>query len=399
MPKYLLLDLKDGYRIDHAWKFDSSNLNLRTGSNTGNFAFRYSILNFLIADDSEIQIGGFDSLENTAGYDAVILACSNWIGTNATHERINRSRMESLLKIDIPVLAIGLGTQMHYEQSAADLGEFTSGLLKVLCEKSLSISVRDEFTFNLLTGYGFANIYATGCPSNFICPNINLGVDLCNKLKVIVESIGGWFDLLTAIQEYGGKNAYSSNVFSQHYNFLSTYPSQYFVQDFPLISSLLTFPFDLPNEYSQKLFPGISGVDAHAYKRMIRECSIYFTDFSSWMSHLRKFDISFGMRLHGNMAALQAGVPSIVIAHDLRTKELTKLMSIPSIDPLDFINMDLSSPDTIAKYMLLAYGEYDSTRSNLAFRMIDCLKYSKIPPSKQLILIASQNLNQHVGDL
>src|SRR3712207_6450775 len=52
-------------------------------------------------------------------------------------------------------------------------------------------------------------------------------------------------------------------------------------------------------------------------------------DTATWMEELRAHDFSFGTRIHGNIVALLAGTPSVVLAHDSRTLELCRYHDIP----------------------------------------------------------------------
>ena len=48
-----------------------------------------------------------------------------------------------------------------------------------------------------------------------------------------------------------------------------------------------------------------------------------------WIDYLRGTDFTFGTRIHGNIAALLAGTPAYVLAHDMRTLELARYFEIP----------------------------------------------------------------------
>lgn len=47
---------------------------------------------------------------------------------------------------------------------------------------------------------------------------------------------------------------------------------------------------------------------------------------------MRDMKFSFGPRIHGNIAAILAGTPGVVLAHDGRTLELSKYHEIPTVD-------------------------------------------------------------------
>ena len=61
-----------------------------------------------------------------------------------------------------------------------------------------------------------------------------------------------------------------------------------------------------------------------------------FFDLESWVRHDRRYDFSFGMRFHGNVAAILAGVQSLFLTFDSRTKEMTDYFSLPSISAESF---------------------------------------------------------------
>ena len=55
----------------------------------------------------------------------------------------------------------------------------------------------------------------------------------------------------------------------------------------------------------------------------------FYVDPWPWIDDLRDFDFSFGTRIHGTIAALLAGTPAVVLAHDSRTLELARYFDIP----------------------------------------------------------------------
>jgi hypothetical protein len=57
----------------------------------------------------------------------------------------------------------------------------------------------------------------------------------------------------------------------------------------------------------------------------------FYLDPRTWVHDLQRADFSFGTRIHGNIAALIAGVPAFVLAHDSRTLELARALDIPHL--------------------------------------------------------------------
>jgi hypothetical protein len=110
-----------------------------------------------------------------------------------------------------------------------------------------------------------------------------------------------------------------------------------------------------------------------------------FFDVASWMSYYRRFDFVIGMRIHGVMLALQAGVPAVCIAHDSRTRELCEFMGVPHVlaskvisgihrDQLaDFWDMDMQSFDANRLDLAGKYGKFlngNGLKSDLLDRML-----------------------------
>lgn len=58
----------------------------------------------------------------------------------------------------------------------------------------------------------------------------------------------------------------------------------------------------------------------------------FFSDPSSWRQYMASRDLFLGDRFHGGVAALQVGVPAIMIRGDLRVTELTDFFGIPGVD-------------------------------------------------------------------
>ena len=52
-------------------------------------------------------------------------------------------------------------------------------------------------------------------------------------------------------------------------------------------------------------------------------------DPKTWIEELSAYDFAYGTRIHGNIAALLAGTPAVVLAHDSRTLELCRSLRHP----------------------------------------------------------------------
>lgn len=58
---------------------------------------------------------------------------------------------------------------------------------------------------------------------------------------------------------------------------------------------------------------------------------LYFVTPPPWLAALAAFDAVVGARLHGAMAGLAAGRPSLLVTTDSRTAELARVMRLPHV--------------------------------------------------------------------
>jgi len=80
-------------------------------------------------------------------------------------------------------------------------------------------------------------------------------------------------------------------------------------------------------------------------------------DPKTWVQYLREFDFAFGTRIHGIVAAILAGTPAMLLAHDSRTLELADYHSIP------YRRIDQVTPDVTAAE-LQAEADYTAFHAN-----------------------------------
>jgi hypothetical protein len=102
---------------------------------------------------------------------------------------------------------------------------------------------------------------------------------------------------------------------------------------------------------------------------------IYY-DVDQWLEDAARFDLSIGLRLHGNMVAFQSGCPAVWIHHDARTQELAETMALPSMDLKEFN----SAPDlqAVKNRVNFDMNHYAQTRITLLARYIEILEVNNI---------------------
>jgi hypothetical protein len=218
-------------------------------------------------------------------------------------------------KLTVPVTVIGVGAQAEIGGDASSLAEMSDAVrafVTAVLDRSASIGVRGEFTKSYLLDLGFPDeaIEIIGCPSLFTYgdtlrlhkPEIQIGTGsrLAMNLSPDVPDIGA-FSL-----RHG--DAYPHLV--------------YITQDREDLDLLLYgTPFPAPLDPTA---PNHIGHPLYQQDRMRM-----FLDAWTWIDYLTAQDFVFGTRFHGNVAALLAGVPAMLLTHDSRTAELAVYHGIP----------------------------------------------------------------------
>ncbi len=92
----------------------------------------------------------------------------------------------------------------------------------------------------------------------------------------------------------------------------------------------------------------LADVPIHSSHPLFQENRVrFYVEPWPWIDDLRAYDFAFGSRIHGNIAALLAGTPAFVLAHDSRTLELARYFEIPH-RPIPAVAPDVDAADLYA---------------------------------------------------
>ena len=122
----------------------------------------------------------------------------------------------------------------------------------------------------------------------------------------------------------------------------------------------------------------------------------YFVDSSTWINYLKDFDFSFGTRIHGNIASLLAGTPSVVLTHDSRTRELVEYFKIP-YKRIDEVSSELNISDLYndADYTVLNKEHRKCYNTFINFLNKNGLKTIFSPNSQNMV----ENFDNKLGNI
>ncbi|GAA2110267.1 polysaccharide pyruvyl transferase family protein [Microlunatus panaciterrae] len=318
MPRILVRAHKNPFMVASAEKTLSDNL---IGQNTGNLVFSQAVYRLLSTTDNTLSTGGIGSgtvaEELSEKYDHVVVPLANAFRPKYVERLDTMSAIFEKLTIPVTVLGVGAQASLEGEQRNADLLEpAVRRFVRAVLRRSGSIGVRGEFTQQYLKslGFGDSDVEVIGCPSMFM-----YGPDL--KISKKVESLGPDSPIALNISPYVKEMGPISLRHAERYPNLV-----YMAQNLSSLELLLEGHYPMGKKSPMRT----SGVPVTLEHPLIRQDRVrFFLDPSTWFEHLAQYDFSFGTRIHGNIAALLAGTPALLLAHDSRTLELAEYHHIP----------------------------------------------------------------------
>ena len=166
--------------------------------------------------------------------------------------------------------------------------------LKELSNLTDFIGVRGYRTLEILKKLGINNAEAVGCPSYYIK----------GRNRVIEKVPYNNFKLA-----FGGK-LFSSNI----------QEVSYILQDELQIIELLYFKSrQLTHNFNYNL----------DYLALSEKRYVSFSNMEDWENYLKDFTMYMGLRMHGAIVALNAGIPAVAMNPDSRAAEMCELFKIP----------------------------------------------------------------------
>lgn len=292
------------------------------GTNAGNMLFYTAAWRTLLTEGTELVADGYaterqpprgEAERINREYDRIVIPLANAFRRSFL-PKLDRLT-EVIRRVDVPVSVMGVGAQFSLTAGVDDapdeLRDSVRAFVAAVLDRSPSIGVRGEFTRDFLAGLGFADdtIDVIGCPSLYgfggdgaLSPRRPLTPDsrVAVTYSPYLRDIGPFVREVT-----------------------SAFPDSYVVPQ--TIEALALMLWGEPTRYAAKR--DLPESAEHALYRTDR--MRFFVDATTWIDTLRDRDLVVGTRIHGTIAGLLAGVPSILIAHDSRTRELAEYHAIP----------------------------------------------------------------------
>lgn len=346
------------------------------GLNSGNLLFTKAIALHAELDKIYSWNTNLDNIDNE--FTKCIIPCANFLGPHADMAWL-LTRMQGYHG---EFVGIGLGAQANNQDEIPIVPDGTVQWLQRIVRSRQSdhpnISLRGPFTHQVLDRLGLADsACVTGCPSNFISSDPLLGKTISRKLNNLFARVGvasahyRWTYLAKAEQDLFKLVRESDGIY------VMQSPDE-------MILAGTIYHEQIPDEIIESIrlmcAPELSLPEVVEYiKKYFRT---YF-NISEWMSEMARCSLVIGARIHGVMAGLQAGVPSLCIAHDSRTAELCEVMHIPHLTRAD-VSKGINKTQ-IEEALAINWDNYDKRRAELLGIYYDFLVNNNIAPTNHLI--------------
>ncbi|MGA1831519.1 polysaccharide pyruvyl transferase family protein [Rhizobium wenxiniae] len=289
-------------------------------NNSGNLLFAQSVFKSLSKANTEIDVTRYKADPASADeinekYDAFVLPFAN--AFRGSFEKQLRAHTDLIKKLKIPCVVVGIGAQTDMDFSQlkgspidAAAKEFAAAVL----DKSAIIGVRGEYTREYLNNLGFSAVETIGCPSMYLNGE-NLKVE--KKVAALDR------DSLVTV-----------NITNKQGSIVE----RFFARTLEDHSQAVYVPQDMEDAHllmwgkPRKEAGSADGIPSDLSSLYIATgAARFFTDVRTWLDFMRPRHFAIGTRIHGNVFALLAGTPGMVIAHDSRTLELSQYYEIPHV--------------------------------------------------------------------
>lgn len=294
--------------------------------NYGDMLVCSALMRQIGAFDKKVRVGfGYELKEEV---DVAVVRGSTYLHGGFDFE----GAIKTLDSINVPVVVVGLGAQNPTKDlTFLDSNEKAKEFIQKLAEKSQSISVRGEFTAEVVKRLGAKNVRITGCPSMFYtlkCPSVTvpellaspqrrLGVSLHTGLmkNIFCRAPVEARELHGQLINFCIRNASGVSLYEQGVGL-----------EFNIADKTLAYP-----ERIKAAEEVIGRLNAQRYltaedliARMVSVLSI-----EEWLAKARDQDAMIGFRFHGNMVALLQGSPCLYYVYDSRLEEFCEIYNLP----------------------------------------------------------------------
>ncbi len=308
------------------------------GFNSGNLVYAYSLYRFLMADPDTEVVPDYYRVEknrHSAGFvDRVNQEFSLYVIPLADVFRgAFAPKLKALTRfirqLKIPVVLIGAGVSSRFDQNFLEDHPYDDVIKEFLTEvlnHSAMLGVRGENTVRFIEKFGFKaeqHVTAIGCPSLY-----TYGEDL-TALRRYLEVHPDWKQHLDDGQMIITNNPFAPDHVQKIMRRISEqHPGSIFIPQRmeEMVAMATGRDLDYAKAKTRPDYPQKADDPLFVQGR-----ARYFTDYVTWADFVTGSTVYVGVRLHGGIINLLHGVPTLLLAKDVRTMEVAEYHKIPYI--------------------------------------------------------------------
>lgn len=311
-----------------------------TCPNWGNKLWFQGLISEIQTPENTITFRSDESIDYiNNNFDFIIYPMANFFGIEYKDNMHPLAETFSQIKIPTYIIACGAQAKSYDDLNKLvdNIGEQSKRFISSIYATGGEFALRGHFTKEFFNKLGFTSAVVTGCPSLF-----QLGRDFKVKTEKFSEGdfnpcFNGNVSLYdSAIEKY------NSCYFDQDQYFYMIYDKNYIVNN-DFISLIRYYHYE-------KL----------AIIKLLAENKLLnIPNMNDWHAFLKnkKFNYSFGSRIHGSIMAILAGIPSTVVAIDTRTQEMADFFDIPYV--MHSKNKRFSTKEIYQTYLDADYNKFN----------------------------------------
>ena len=369
-------------RLPRPFLDDSHSLMGNAGLNFGNLAFWYGA-SFLSKDSTQF-FGWNSKADEIRSCDLIMIPAANWLSNTTDFGFLS----DIIEEVDKPVVILGLGIQSNKGIDEIRLKDGTLRFVHSIAKRTPTMLVRGELTKQFLNSLGVDNVAVGACPSLFINKTLKLGSIIQQKIAELKDK--GRPNIAIHALNFGEVEL--KRVERLLFSMASQFNADYIIQSPQSFVKVL-----LDETLSEKDLSSLSSLHKFiapniSYSDFISEVkqrTTFYNNIPSWILRLRQMHCVINTRIHGAMLGIAAGLPSICIHHDIRTKELSQATGIPAIGvgELQSWDMDIHELFSLSSFN----GEYfDANRAEKALTTRRALEQLGVTVNEDIVRISSQ---------
>lgn len=372
---YLAESLGD---VPRAWNRGVAELLRATGGNAGNLAFWHAAR--LLFDAEEVQLVSRDTraCDVAASVEVFVIPAANFL-----HAGADLARLAELVRaLSRPCLVVGLGAQAESEAAPPTLKPGTLDFLREVSRLAPNICVRGTFSRDFCAALGVHNTTVLGCPSVLVNPDARLGERIETEIAALAETTGP-----LAVHAACIKSGLQSVERELARLVMLHAGSAYIVQrPVELMQPIYGEAASTPTEiaYFERCADFLGFANPAALTDFLRAHGQVPISINDWVHGLRRFRAGVNTRIHGTMIGIAAGLPSLCVCHDTRTRELAQQLRVPHLAPRDFIEHRYSVPALFAATRFSG-SHFDAGRRELAAGYAAAVRAVGLAPSRHLL--------------